>query len=161
MNTIDIFSELEIKKDVSELIRKSANAVLDEHALSFDCHIDITITDNKEIHAMNLEYRQKDYATDVLSFHMVEFYNGKFLDDLMFCKDPETEKVALGDMIISYDKVLEQAKEFEHSNEREFAFLTVHSVLHLLGYDHEQNEQDGDIMRFMEKKILTKLGILR
>lgn len=161
MHNIEIFTNIEIDTSIPKLILKCATAVLEYHNIEHDCHIDITITNNEEIKQLNSEYRQKDYATDVLSFPLVEFKNGEFLDNIEFCKDFDTNTLALGDMIISNDKVLEQAQEFEHTSEREFAFLTVHSVLHLLGYDHEENETDGDLMRQKEKEILEILGILR
>ena len=160
-HNIEVFTELEIEKSVPALILNCAKTVLQNENIEFDCHIDITITNNEEIRQLNREYREKDYATDVLSFPLVEFKNGKFLDQLEFCIDPDTNCVPLGDMIISFDKIIEQAKEFGHSNEREFAFLTVHSVLHLLGYDHEVLEEDAVIMRAKEKEILSVLGIGR
>ncbi|MFI3225926.1 MAG: rRNA maturation RNase YbeY [Clostridia bacterium] len=160
-HNVEIFTELDIEQSVPDLILKCATAVLEYHKIEQDCHIDITITDNEEIHQLNREYREKDYATDVLSFPMVEYHNGEMQDDLDLCIDPDTNELALGDMIISYDKIIEQAREFGHSNEREFAFLTVHSVLHLLGYDHEADDIDADLMRSKEKEILGILGIGR
>lgn len=160
-HNVCIYTELDIEKSVPELILKCANAVLEHHKIEQDCNIDINIVNNEEIRALNFEYREKDYATDVLSFPMVSYQNGECLEDLEFCIDPQTKKLSLGDMVISYEKVIEQACEYNHSNEREFAFLTVHSVLHLLGYDHEQDEKDACIMRALEKDILNQLGITR
>ncbi len=161
MHSIEIFTEYENLENIEKIILKSAEEALKNHNISHKCHIDISIVNNEEIHKLNFEYREKDYATDVLSFPMIDCKNGEFLEDINMCKDFDTGNIMLGDMIISYEKVLEQAQEFQHSNEREFAFLTVHSVLHLLGYDHEENETDGDIMRAKEKEILENLGITR
>lgn len=160
-HNIDIFTELEITQDIKDLLLLSAIAVLDYEDVKFGCHIDIEITTNEEIREINKEQRDKDYATDVLSFPLVEFLNGKCLEDIKFCIDQETKLVPLGDMVISYDKILEQALEFGHSNEREFAFLTVHSVLHLLGYDHEDEGEDAKLMRQKEKEIMEILEINR
>lgn len=160
-HNIDVFTELEIPQGINELLLLCTTTVLEHEKIEFDCQIDITITTNEEIREINNEHRGKDYATDVLSFPMAEFKNGEFLDDIEFCIDPETNLVPLGDMIISYDKILEQALEFGHSNEREFAFLTVHSVLHLLGYDHELEDEDADLMRAKEKELMNILEIHR
>lgn len=159
--TIEIYSDIDIDEQTPRLIEKCAKAVLEHENIKFEALIDITITSNEEIRRINKEFRQKDYATDVLSFPMVTYKNGNLLENLAFCTDPDTGLVHLGDMLISFDKVLEQAKEYGHSNEREFAFLTVHSVLHLLGYDHETNDEDKTLMRAKEKAILEGLGILR
>lgn len=147
--------------NVKQLILKCATAVLEHQNIDFNCIIDVQIVTNEEIRQLNLSYRQKDYATDVLSYPMVEFKNGECLEDISLFKDPDTQLVELGDMVISHDKVLEQALEYGHSVEREFAFLTVHSVLHLLGYDHEQLEEDKLKMQAVEKEILKILGITR
>ncbi|MFI3116096.1 MAG: rRNA maturation RNase YbeY [Clostridia bacterium] len=161
MHSIEIYTEYENLSEFSDIILKTATKTLENHNITQKCHIDISIVKNEEIREINLQYREKDYATDVLSFPMIECKNGEFLEDVELCKDFDTGNLMLGDMIISFEKVLEQAQEFGHSNEREFAFLTVHSVLHLLGYDHEENETDGDIMRAKEKEILENLGIAR
>lgn len=161
MHSIEIYTEYENLGEFEDIILKSATKTLENHNILHKCHIDISIVKNEEIREINNQYREKDYATDVLSFPMIECKNGEFLEDINFCKDLDTGNLMLGDMIISFEKVLEQAQEFAHSNEREFAFLTVHSVLHLLGYDHEENEADCDIMQAKEKEILNELGINR
>ncbi len=158
---IEIYSDIDIDEKTPRLIEKCAKEVLQFENVNFDTLIDITITNDEEIRRINNDFRGKDKATDVLSFPMVTYKNGKLLDNINFCIDPDTKLVHLGDMIISNDRVLEQAREYSHSNEREFAFLTVHSVLHLLGYDHETNDDDKELMRSKEKAILEKMGILR
>ncbi len=149
--------ELENEQEVLELIEKSAKKVLEQ--VDFDAFIDVTIVDDENIRQLNAEYRNKDAVTDVLSFPMYEFENGKPLEELE--KDPQTNKVMLGDMILNYGRALEQAKEYGHSPARECAFLTVHSVLHLLGYDHERDEADRILMRQNEEKVLRSLGLVR
>ncbi|MBQ8586140.1 MAG: rRNA maturation RNase YbeY, partial [Butyricicoccus sp.] len=119
----------------------------------------VTIVDGETIRQMNAEYRDKDAVTDVLSFPMYEFWNGEAEEELD--ADPETDCVMLGDMILNYDRAVEQAQDFGHSTERECGFLTVHSVLHLLGYDHEREEDDRLLMRRKEEENLTELGLVR
>lgn len=158
---IEISTTMINTEEIQDLILKSATAVLDRHSIENPCFIDITITDNEEIRELNREYRDKDYATDVLSFPLCEWLDGEFLDDINLCLEPESDVLALGDMVISYDKIVSQAEEFGHSLEREFAYLTVHSTLHLIGYDHEDSDERKTKMRAMEDEILEKLGILR
>lgn len=108
-------------------------------------NVSILITDNEEIHGLNLEYRGKDAPTDVLSFPL--FDEEGYLDD-----------EELGDIVISLERALAQAEEYNHSLKREVAFLTAHSMLHLLGYDHENGEQE---MYVKQDEILNELGITR
>jgi probable rRNA maturation factor len=115
--------------------------------------VSVTFTDNEGIRELNREYRNKDSATDVLSFPMYSFTE----DDM-----PDTDfSVELGDIVLSLERASEQAVEFGHSYEREVAFLTVHSVLHLLGYDHEISPEDEADMIARQKKIMNELNILR
>ena len=108
-------------------------------------NVSVLITDNEEIHELNLEYRQKDAPTDVLSFPL--FDEDGYLDD-----------EELGDIVISLERAKAQAEEYNHSLKREVAFLTAHSMLHLLGYDHENGEQE---MYIKQDEILNELGITR
>lgn len=136
------------------LVKKAIRAALDyEH---FDCpaEISVTFTDNEKIHLLNREYRGVDRPTDVLSFPLMEDTdNYEALQD--------GEPVALGDIVISLERADEQAKEFGHSLEREVAFLAVHSVLHLLGYDHETSKEDEKDMFERQEKILETIGLTR
>lgn len=151
--------DLPHEEEVCKLITSCAKQVLTQEAVDFDAFIDVTIVDGETIRKMNAEYRDKDVVTDVLSFPMYEFYNGKAQEELE-C-DPENGCVMLGDMILNYDRACEQAVDFGHSAERECGFLTVHSVLHLLGYDHEREEEDRLLMRKKEEENLTALGLVR
>lgn len=150
---------VEHEEEVRALITRCALHVLETEGVDFDCFVDVTIVDGESIRALNAEYRNKDAVTDVLSFPMFEFYNGEPQEELE--ADPESERVMLGDMILNYDRAVEQAAEFGHSAARECGFLTVHSVLHLLGYDHEREEDDRLLMRAREEENLTALGLVR
>ena len=119
-----------------------------------DCDISVTVTDNVHIHELNREYRGVDRPTDVLSFPMYSF-----TDDDMPEEGPAP--IVLGDIVISAERAKEQAVEYGHSFQREISFLTVHSVLHLLGYDHEVSEEAANEMFSLQDKIMDKLGILR
>lgn len=147
------------EEELRALITRCALQVLESEGIDFDCFIDVTIVDGETIREMNAEYRDKDAVTDVLSFPMYEFWNGEAEEELD--ADPETDCVMLGDMILNYDRAVEQAQDFGHSTERECGFLTVHSVLHLLGYDHEREEDDRLLMRKKEEENLTALGLVR
>ena len=117
------------------LIRRSCNAVLDFEHFDGPAEISVTFVDNNRIHELNKEYRDKDSATDVLSFPLGE--NGEYdIDEDNGCK-------LLGDIVISMERAMEQAELYGHSLQREVAYLTVHSMLHLLGYDHEAGGQQG------------------
>ena len=108
-------------------------------------NVSVLITDNEEIHGLNLEYRHKDAPTDVLSFPL-------------FDEDGNLDDEELGDIVISLERAKVQAEEYNHSLKREVAFLTAHSMLHLLGYDHENGEQE---MYIKQDEILNELGITR
>ena len=116
----------------------------------------VTLTNNNEIHEINKKFRDVDRPTDVLSFPM---YESNEIDSLRKAKQGNEEEI-LGDIIVSVEKVREQAEEYEHSFERELAYLVTHGMLHLLGYDH-MVEEEKEIMREREEKILTDLGIVR
>ena len=142
---------LEIDVQIVDTVRKAAYKVGELYGLD-NAEVSITFTDNKHIHEINREYRKVDRPTDVISFALNEG------------DEPEIEGGApinvLGDIIISVEKAVEQAKDYGHSVEREVAFLTVHGMLHLLGYDHME-EEDRKEMRQEEDFVMEKLGISR
>lgn len=144
---------------VRTLIARCAEKVLENEQIAFPAFIDVTIVGDGAIRELNAEYRGKDAATDVLSFPMYEFYNGEPREDLE--RDPESGRVMLGDMVLNYDRAVAQAGEYGHSPARECGYLSVHSVLHLLGYDHERDEQDRLLMRGKEEAALSALGLPR
>ena len=157
MLTIDFCAEHCKENDLRELfglIFASAECSLEFMGFIRDCDISVTVTDNIHIHELNREYRGVDRPTDVLSFPMYSF-----TDDDMPEEGPAP--VVLGDIVISVERAKEQAVEYGHSFQREISFLTVHSVLHLHGYDHEVSEKAENEMFSLQDKIMDKLGILR
>lgn len=139
------------------------NAALDYEKCPYEAEIGLTLVDNRSIHLINKEFRQIDAPTDVLSFPMIEYEKaGKFdfLEERDDCFNPESGELMLGDIIISLDKVEEQAAAYGHSVTREYAFLIAHSMLHLMGYDHI-DEAEAAEMEKRQSQILEGLGITR
>lgn len=147
-------SKIELTAQLRNTVKKAINAALDYQEIDFPVEISLTFTDNEKIHELNKEYRGKDAPTDVLSFPMFE--NGEIEYD-----DESDEPCAIGDIVISLEKAVEQAEEYGHSLERETAFLAVHSVLHLLGFDHEVSEEDDEYMKESAEEILSSIGLRR
>ena len=141
------------------LIRKVIRTALEAEGVDFPCEVDVLLTDDEGIHQINKDMRDVDRATDVLSFPELELTPGQLPgpEDA----DPGTGLVPLGDMAISMDHVAAQAREFGHSDRRELCYLVVHSVLHLLGYDHLDEGPMKAQMRQREEAILAQLGITR
>lgn len=155
--------ELELGLDYLEIADKVAEAVLDQEECPYESQIELLLTDNEEIRRINQEFRAIDRPTDVLSFPMVEFDKPAeydFLEEEDDCFDPETGELMLGNIVISKEKVVSQAEEYGHSLKREYAFLIAHSMLHLLGYDHIE-EDERAVMEEKQRKVLGKLGIER
>ena len=135
------------------LIKKAINMAWDAEGIDVPCIISVMLTDDEGIHAINKEFRGVDRATDVLSFPMNELVPGEFDEEL--CEhDMDTGAVLLGDMMISVPRCEEQGEEFGHGYKREIMYLTVHSVLHLLGYDHVDEGEMKAQMRAREKAIM-------
>lgn len=134
-------------------IKKAVNMALDAEGVDVPCIVSVMLTDDEGIHAVNREFRGVDSATDVLSFPMNELTPGAF--DAAVCeRDMDTGAVLLGDMMISVPRCQAQGEEFGHDYEREIMYLTVHSVLHLLGYDHVDEGEMKRAMRAREKAIM-------
>ena len=151
------YLELEENKEYEKTIKKVIEQCFKEENMEDSkLYISITLTTPEHIHEINKQYRNVDRATDVLSFPIFE---KEEIDEKIRNHDFEHEDV-LGDIVISIEKVEEQAKEYGHSFEREFAYMLVHGFYHLMGYDHIQ-EEDKVIMRVKEEKVLKKLGIRR
>lgn len=144
--------------EARRLIQRAISAALREEKVPDDCEVSVLLTDNEGIHELNRDYRGVDRPTDVLSFPANELSPGEFDADLCE-RDPETGRVFLGDMAISLEKCEAQAEEFVHSFERELMYLTVHSTLHLLGYDHVDEAEMKRQMRGREDVIMSRLGI--
>ncbi len=139
-------------------------AVLEEESCPYEVQVNLVLTDNEGIRELNREYRGIDRETDVLSFPNVDFdREGVFdMDENLEADyfDPDTGELVLGDIMISVEKMREQAADYGHSLRREFAFLVAHSMLHLCGYDHMEEAQ-RNVMERKQDKILTGLGITR
>ncbi len=164
--TISIEYEAEKKLDISweEIIRQVVEGTLDYEGCPYETEVNVVLTDNEGIKEVNQEYRNVDGPTDVLSFPMLEYdspsdFEGveeQFTD----CFNPETGELMLGDIMISVEKVTEQAEKYGHSKERELAFLTAHSMLHLCGYDHME-EEERLFMEQKQREILEGIGYRR
>lgn len=145
-------TQVKVPTGIRLLIRRCCQAVLTEEKFKQNAEVSVSFVSNAEIRSLNRQYRDKDAATDVLSFPLGE--NGVY--DI----NNESGAVLLGDVVISLETAIKQANIYGHSVEREIGFLTVHSMLHLLGYDHV-NPLDAAIMREREEAILERLGVSR
>ncbi len=143
------------------LVKRTALAVLDLEGITTPCLISVSVTDDIGIKEINSDSRGVDSPTDVLSFPMLELMPGEVPQPTAENMDPETGLIYLGDMVVSLQRALEQADEYGHSPERELAYLTVHSVLHLLGYDHMDEGAEKELMRTHEERVLAKLNLGR
>lgn len=143
-----------VTKELRTLIKRSCSETLFEEGYKGNFEVSVTLIDNEGIRRINKEYRGIDRATDVLSFPMTE-------DGEEFTVDPETNCSNLGDIVLSLEKAAAQAEEYGHSFEREVAFLTVHSMLHLLGYDHERSEEEEREMFGKQDIVLEAMGLSR
>ena len=148
-----------MQDEINETIKLCVEKSLEYENCDFDAQVSVTICDNEQIREINMEQRDIDKPTDVLSFPMLFFdENGDIIDSDY---DMDGDLVILGDIVISAERAMEQATEFGHSLKREIAFLTVHSMLHLLGYDHVTSEEDEKVMFGKQEEILELLGITR
>ena len=153
--TFDIFT---IQQPlVASIIKKCINATLNAEGVKADCEINVLVTNDKGIHAINLASRQIDRPTDVLSFPMFQLEPGNPPEDWEEYEDFETGLVPLGDMCISLERAQAQAREFGHSAKREVGYLTIHSMLHLLGYDHLDEGPMKKQMRGREEAIANNI----
>lgn len=157
-------TQVEFPFSVEETVEKVMEAVLDSEGCPYEVTINVLLTDNEGIRAFNREHRQIDRATDVLSFPNVDYEQPADFDhveeEAADCFDPDSGELILGDIILSVDKVKEQAESYGHSQLREFAFLVAHSMLHLCGYDHME-EAEAAVMEEKQRQILDQLGITR
>ena len=141
------------------LIRRAITTALTAEGMTLRCEVNVNVTDDAGIHEVNLAMRNVDRPTDVLSFPMFDLVPGELPDETD--ADPATGLIPLGDMCLSMERVKAQAKEFGHSDRRELAYLVVHSVLHLLGYDHLDEGEEKAKMRAREEAIMENLGLTR
>ena len=144
--------------ETAALVKRAAKAALKAQGIDADCVINVMLTDDAGIHAINLEQRGIDAPTDVLSFPLNELEEGAF--DADACEyDFETEKCLLGDMVLDLERCAKQGAEYGHGFDRELSYLTVHSVLHLLGYDHLDEGERKRAMRAREDAIMESIGL--
>ena len=164
--TIEIEYEAEKKLDLpwETIIRDVIEEAMDYEGCPYEAEVSVILTDNEAIREINRDYRQIDRPTDVLSFPMVDYEQPADFDGLEDRAEdyfnPETGELMLGDIIVSVDKVEEQAEKYGHSQARELAFLTAHSMLHLSGYDHMEEEERLEMER-MQREILERRGYRR
>lgn len=165
---IEYETEKELKLDYEKIIRTVVCGALEESGCPYETEVNVTLTDNDSIKNINKEYRSIDNPTDVLSFPMINFSApGDFeniKEELEQSPEdyfnPDSGELMLGDIVISVEKVSEQAEKYGHSKERELAFLTAHSMFHLFGYDHMEPD-DASVMEAKQRGLLEKLGISR
>ncbi len=164
--TISIEYEAEKKLELpyETIIRDVVEASLDYEKCPYEAEVNVILTDNEAIREINRDHRQIDSATDVLSFPLVDYETPSDFDHVEdFVEDyfnPETGELMLGDIVISVDKVEEQAEKYGHSQTRELAFLVAHSMLHLCGYDHME-EEERLVMEERQRAILETRGYTR
>lgn len=147
-----------------EIIRSVAKECLEFENCPYEPEISVILTDNDSIRQINHQFRQIDRPTDVLSFPLIQYETpsdfSQVEDQFEDCFNPETGELMLGDIILSVEKIKEQAEAYGHSQERELAFLTAHSMLHLFGYDHME-DQERLVMEEKQKEILNRRGYTR
>ena len=168
--TINIEYEAEEKLDLDyeKIITDVVNEAVDYEKCPYEVEVNVTLTDNEAIHKINNEFRQVDSATDVLSFPMIDYETPSDFDSLEEEFDtntedyfnPDTGELMLGDIVVSVEKVLEQAEKYGHTPTRELAFLVAHSMMHLFGYDH-MTEDESRVMEAKQREVLDNLGITR
>lgn len=151
--------KIEISENLIETLKTCMEETLIYEDFEENVEISLTFTDNENIHAVNRETRGIDRPTDVLSFPLLETEDNGTL--VIYDEDFVDGVLPLGDILLSVEKAKEQAEEFGHTFLREVAFLTVHSMLHLLGYDHERGEKEEKEMFLKQEEILTRLNITR
>ena len=158
MSQVIIYYENEQNKErvtykLKMLLRAAVEATLAHEGFTNDVQVSMTLTDDENIHQLNKRFRNVDAPTDVLSFPLIDFDN--------ICGEPAIDEIEnmLGDIVLNLERARAQAEQFGHSFAREAAFLTVHSMLHLLGYDHETGEEDEMDMRRCQSEIMDMLGL--
>ena len=157
-------TEVELPFDIREILEKIMSTVMEMENCPYETTVNLLITDNAGIRSYNKNYRGIDRETDVLSFpnipftHESDFLSVELSEADYF--DPDTGELILGDIILSVERIMDQAQEYGHSILREFAFLTAHSMFHLCGYDHMEEEAEV-VMEEKQEAVLTQLGITR
>ena len=157
-------SGAEFSFSIEETVERVAEAVLESEGCPYETTVNVLVTDDARIREYNREHRGIDRATDVLSFPNIDYGERAGFDraeeEAAGCFDPDSGELILGDILLSADRVRDQAREYGHSELREFAFLIAHSMLHLCGYDHME-EEEAALMEKKQGRILEELGITR
>ena len=150
--------------DIEAVAKSVSQAVLDSEGCKYDVEINLTITDDEGIREMNRDFRDIDKPTDVLSFPNVSYEEAGVFDviedQMLDLYNPDSGKIMFGDIVINEKRVRTQASDYGHSEKREFAFLVAHSMLHLCGYDHME-EDEAKVMEKKQSDVLESLGITR
>lgn len=162
---IEYETELSLGIDDKKIVQEVIDKALDIYQCPYEAEVNVILTDNEQIAMINESYRNLAKPTDVLSFPMLDYEKpGDFsiVESMAAedCFDPDSGELLLGDIIISVEKVIEQAEAYGHSIERELGFLTAHSMLHLFGYDHMEEAERKD-MEGRQEAILAELGLYR
>lgn len=165
---IEYETDKELKLDYENIINRVINEAVDYAKCPYEAEVNVTLTDNGEIKKINAEYRNINNPTDVLSFPMLNFalpgdFDGisdELENDVEDYFNPDSGELMLGDIVVSVEKVVEQAEKYGHSQERELAFLVAHSMMHLFGYDHMEPDEAA-VMESKQRQILDNLGITR
>lgn len=169
MNEVQLNMEIETDAETEKLCEEAAAAVIHQvlatQACPMDALVSLTLTESESIRAVNRDFRGLDRETDVLSFPTLEFPNGPgdfswIEDHEADCLDPESGCLCLGDIVLNMDRVYSQADLYGHSWLREYAFLIAHSMLHLCGYDHME-EDEAALMEEQQDRVLTAIGLVR
>lgn len=158
-------TKIEVTEELNDILSNAIEIALKEEEVNCKCEISLVYVDNSEIREINRENRNIDRETDVLSFPMLEYYDKKVFKELYSDAEFDVtyldgDSLVLGDIVLSLEKAMEQSKEYNHSFYREASYLVVHSVLHLLGYDHMEDDEKA-IMRKREEYILSKINMTR
>lgn len=160
---VDIDENINLEFDVQKLADMLLEAVMDYEKCPYEVSVNLCVTDSRTVHELNLEHRNIDNTTDVLSFPALEYEvpgEFDFAEDYDYYFDPESGELMLGDIVINVDRVYSQAEEYGHSVKREFAFLMTHSLFHLCGYDH-MTPEEAQTMENKQEEVLSALGITR
>lgn len=165
---IEYETQKKLELDYEDIINKVIDEAVTYEKCPYEVEVNVTLTDNEAIHEINKEFRQVDRATDVLSFPMINYDKPSDFDSLEEEFDtntedyfnPDTGELMLGDIVVSVEKVIEQAEKYGHTPTRELAFLVAHSMMHLFGYDH-MTEEESSVMEAKQRAVLDNLGITR
>lgn len=152
--------DMAIDESIMNIIESAIEKCIKNENFDKPCEVFVTLVDNPAIQEINKANRNIAKATDVLSFPMLDMVNGQILSDISADFNPETGRLLLGDIVISIEKVVQQAEAYGHSFSRELAFLTTHGIFHLLGYDHQDSQQEKNMISKQED-VLKLMGMQR